>query len=188
MIKLGVIVASVREARAGLPIAEWFLRIAAADASFETTLLDLQAVNLPMLAEPAHPRLKQYAHPTTQAWSATIAAHEAFVIVTPEYNHGSPPALVNALDHLYQEWNYKPAAFVSYGGVSAGLRSVAMTKSILTTLKMVPLVEAVAIPNFPSLMDKESGRFTGSDGLDKSAAGMLKELARWASALRTLRA
>lgn len=188
MIKLGIIVASVREGRAGLPIAEWFLRIAATDPAFETSLLDLQAIDLPLLREPAHPRLRQYARPETQAWSATVAAHDAFVIVTPEYNHGAPPALVNALDHLYQEWNYKPAGFVSYGGVSAGLRSVAMTKSILTTLKVVPLVEAVAIPNYPSLMDKESGAFTGSEGLDKSAAGMLKELARWASALGTLRA
>ena len=76
---------------------------------------------------------------------------------------------------------------MSYGGVSAGLRSAAMTKSILTTLKVVPIVEAVAIPNFPTLMDKETGRFTGSEGLDKSALAMLQELARWATALEALR-
>ncbi len=188
MVKLGVIVASVRETRVGLPIAEWFIRVAAANPAFEITLIDLKTINLPMLSEPDHPRLKKYTHPETQAWSATVAAHDAFVIVTPEYNHGAPPALINALDQLYQEWNYKPAGFVSYGGVSAGLRSVAMTKSILTTLKVVPIVEAVAIPNFPTLMDKDTGQFIGSEGLDKSALGMLKELARWASALRTLRA
>ena len=100
----------------------------------------------------------------------------------------SPPALINALDTLYQEWNYKPAGLVSYGGVSAGLRSAAMTKSILTTLKVVPIVEAVAIPTFTTHMDKATGRFTGSEGLERSAQTMLKELARWTVALRTLRA
>ena len=97
------------------------------------------------------------------------------------------PALINALDTLYQEWNYKPAGLVSYGGVSAGLRSAAMTKSILTTLKVVPIVEAVAIPTFTTHMDKATGRFTGSEGLERSAQTMLKELARWTEALRTLR-
>lgn len=188
MLKLGVIVASVRDTRVGLPIAEWFVRVAAADPAFEISLLDLKTIDLPMLSEPEHPRLKKYSHTKTQTWSTTVAALDAFVIVTPEYNHGAPPALINALDHLYQEWNYKPAGFVSYGGVSAGLRSAAMTKSILTTLKMVPIVEAVAIPNFPVLMNKETGQFTGNEGLEKSALGMLTELARWASALRTLRA
>ena len=187
MLKLGVIVASTRESRAGLPIAEWFVRVASADPAFEITLIDLKAVDLPMLSEPDHPRLKKYSHPATLTWSATIAAHDAFVIVTPEYNHGAPPALINALDQLYQEWNYKPAGFVSYGGVSAGLRSAAMTKSILTTLKVVPIVETVAIPHFPTLLDRETGQFMGSEGLEKSAVAMLKELARWASALRTLR-
>lgn len=185
--KLGVVVASVREKRVGLSIAEWFLGLCQAEGSFEPVLLDLKAINLPMLSEPEHPRLKKYTHAETRAWSAQVEAMDAFAIVTPEYNHGTPPALVNALDALYQEWNYKPAGLVSYGGVSAGLRSAAMTKSILTTLKVVPIVEAVAIPMFTTHLDKESGRFEGSEGLDRSAQTMLKELARWTAALRTLR-
>lgn len=187
MAKLGVVVASVRENRAGAAISDWFLNVAKAEGSFEPVLLDLKAIDLPMLNESEHPRLKKYAHAATQAWSASVEQMDAFAFVTPEYNHGTPPALVNALDMLYQEWNYKPACLVSYGGVSAGLRSAAMTKSILTTLKVVPIVEAVAIPNFPTHIDKESGRFTGSEGLERSAGMMLKELARWEKALRTLR-
>lgn len=187
MPKLGVVIASVRENRVGAAIGDWFMDLARADASFEPVLLDLKALDLPMLSEPEHPRLKKYSHAATQAWSATVESMDAFAFVTPEYNHGTPPALVNALDTLYQEWNYKPAGLVSYGGVSAGLRSAAMTKSLLTTLKVVPIVEAVAIPNFPAHIDKESGRFTSSDGLDRSAKTMLKELARWESALRGLR-
>ena len=186
--KLGVVVGSVRENRAGSAIADWFLETSRTEGSFEPVLLDLKAIDLPMLSEPDHPRLKKYTHAATKAWSAQVEAMDAFAFVTPEYNHATPPALVNALDSLYQEWNYKPACLVSYGGVSAGLRSAAMTKSILTTLKVVPIVEAVAIPTFTTHLDKETGRFTGSEGLDRSAQAMLKELARWARALTVLRA
>lgn len=187
MIKLGVIVASTREGRVGLPIAEWFMGLASTDAALETSLIDLKTIDLPLLSEPEHPRLKRYSQAKTQSWSELVSGFDTFVFVTPEYNFGAPPALINALDHLYQEWNYKPAGFVSYGGVSGGTRSVAMTKMILTTLKMVPIVEAVAIPFFTTHMDKESGRFNGDEPLARSAQAMLKELARWANALRPLR-
>jgi NAD(P)H-dependent FMN reductase len=187
MAQLGVIVCSVREGRVGLPVAEWFLEVCAGEPAFTPTLIDLNTVNLPMLSEPAHPRLKQYTQPSTIEWSATIDRMDAFVFVTPEYNHGTPPALVNALDHLYQEWNYKPAGFVSYGGVSAGLRSVQMTKPILLALRMMPVVEAVAIPSVNIHQDKETGRFTGTDAMVRAGQTMLKELARCEMALRTLR-
>ncbi len=96
--KLGVVVASVREKRVGLSIAEWFLGLCQAEGSFEPVLLDLKAINLPMLSESEHPRLKKYAHAETKAWSAQVEAMDAFAFVTPEYNHGTPPALVNALE------------------------------------------------------------------------------------------
>lgn len=187
MAHLGVVVCSTRDGRAGLPVAEWFMSVCRDEPAFESTLIDLKAIDLPMLSEPAHPRLKQYARPETIAWSELVSGMDAFVFVTPEYNHGVPPALVNALDQLYQEWNYKPAGFVSYGGVSAGLRSVAMAKSILTTLKMVPIVEAVAIPFFTAHQDKATGRFSGTESLERSARTMIRELARWTEALKALR-
>lgn len=187
MPKLGVIVASTREGRGGLAVAQWFVEIAKRHAGFEVELIDLKAVALPMLEEPNHPRLQKYTSDSTKAWSATVAAMDAFVFVTPEYNHGSPPALVNALDHVYVEWNYKAAGFVSYGGISGGLRSVQMTKPILNTLKMVPIVESVTLPFFTKLVD-DTGVFTGGESAERSAAAMLDELARWTAALRTLRA
>lgn len=187
MPNLGVVIASVRDGRVGQPIAEWMMDICRSNGSFETTLIDLKAVGLPLLSEPEHPRLQKYTQSTTLAWSELVSRMDAFVFVTPEYNYGAPPALVNALDHLYVEWNYKPAGFVSYGGVSAGTRSVAMAKSILTTLKMVPLVEAVAIPFFTTHMDKETGTFKGDEPLERAAQMMLRELARWTGALTALR-
>ena len=185
MPRLGVVIASTREGRVGAPVADWFLEQARAHGAFEVELVDLKAVNLPLLSEPNHPRLRKYTQETTKAWSRTVDALDAFVFVTPEYNFGSPPALVNALDHLYAEWTYKPAGFVSYGGISAGLRSVQMTRQLLTGFKMMPMVEAVAIPFVAGeLVD---GRFPGNEKVAKSATVMLDELLRWTQALLTLR-
>lgn len=185
---LGVIVASTREGRAGLPIAEWFLTHARQHGGFDAQLLDLKAIDLPLLSEPNHPRLQRYTQDKTKAWSAQVAACDAFVIVTPEYNFSSPPALINALDHLYLEWNYKAAGLVSYGGMSGGMRSVQMTKLLLTSLKIVPLSEAVAIPFYSQSIDADTGAFKGTEAHEKAAAQLLTELARWTAALRTLRA
>lgn len=186
MPRLGVVIASTREGRVGAPVAEWFMERARQHGGFEVELVDLKAVNLPLLSEPNHPRLKKHTQETTKAWSATVDALDAFVLVTPEYNFFSPPALVNALDHLYPEWSYKPAGFVSYGGVSGGLRSTQMTKLMLTSFKIVPIVEQVAIPFVAKLI--EDGRFAANDMHDKSAVTMLDELLRWTNALLPLRA
>ncbi len=188
MPQLAVIVASTRQGRAGRAIADWFAGVARAHGAFDVALVDLKDLALPLFDEPNHPRLKQYVGEETKAWSAIVDAADAFVFVTPEYNYGTPPALVNALDYLYAEWNYKAAGFVSYGGVSAGLRSVQMTKQIVGALKMVPIPESVAIPSFTQLMDKETGAFQAADSQRRSATAMLNELAKWTAALVSLRA
>lgn len=185
MLRLGVVLVSVREGRAGEPIAQWFLEKAKEHGGFDVELLDLKAIDLPILREASHPRLQKYTEPKTQSWSQTIAALDAFVFVTPEYNFSMPPSLVNALDHLYHEWSYKPAGFVSYGGVSGGLRSVQHAKSMMTTFKLVPMVEAVSIQYVAkALVD---GRFPGGEYHDKQATVMLDEMVRWTNALSTLR-
>jgi len=185
MPRLGVIVASVREGRNGGPVADWFTAFATAHGAFAVELLDLKAWDLSLLSEPNHPRLATYTQEKTKRWSAAVAACDAFAIVTPEYNFGAPPALINALDHLYVEWHYKPAGFVSYGGISGGLRSVQHTKSMLTTLKIVPIVEAVTIPFIARAVD--GGLFQADEKHTKSAQVMLDELARWTKALHALR-
>lgn len=183
---LGVVIASVREGRVGLPVADWLVARAREHGKFDVTVVDLKDIDLPLFAERNHPRLQKYESEKQKAWSALVASLDAFVFVTPEYNYGSPPALINALDHLYVEWNYKPAGFVSYGGVSGGLRSVQMTKQVLATLKMVPIVEAVAIPFYTKLVDG-AGQFDGGEANVKTARSMLTELVRWTGALSMLR-
>ncbi|HEX2203041.1 MAG TPA: NAD(P)H-dependent oxidoreductase [Longimicrobium sp.] len=187
MLTLQVIVASTRPGRKGPAVASWFLGQARAHGGFRVEEVDLAEVGLPLFDEPRHPRLRQYEHAHTRAWSETVSRGDAYVLVTPEYNFGPPPSLVNAFDYLVHEWAYKPAGFVSYGGVSGGLRGVQATKGIVTALKMMPIPEAVAIPMFTQHLDQETGAFDPGAVQAKAAATMLDELARWAGALRPLR-
>lgn len=113
---------------------------------------------------------------------------DAFVFVTPEYNYSTPPSLVNALDFVVWEWAYKPVGFVSYGGVSGGTRGVQMTKLITTSLRMMPIPEAVNIPFFTQHIEQETGAFKPPETQAKAAATMLDELLRWAEALKPMRA
>lgn len=186
--RLHVILSSTRPGRVGATIARWFHGVAGEHGRFDPVeLVDLAAFDLPVYDEPRHPVLQQYEHEHTKRWSASVAAADAFVFVTPEYNYGPTPALLNALNYVYKEWNYKPAAFVSYGGASGGIRAVQVTKQTLTTLKMVPLVEAVMIQAVAQQLD-ENKQFKPGDIHTSSANAMLDELLRWAEALKPLRA
>ncbi|MDF2688137.1 MAG: NADPH-dependent reductase, partial [Microvirga sp.] len=141
--KLHIIIASTRPGRVGPGIAQWFSEYVAEHGRFEPVLVDLAEFNLPLFDEPEHPMKQNYHHAPTQPWAESVSAADAFVFVTPEYNYAPPPALVNALNYLSREWNYAPAGFVSYGGISGGLRSVQVAKQIVTTLKMMPIPEGV---------------------------------------------
>ena len=185
--QLNIVIASTRPERRGVQVAQWFIDAARANDAFGIHVIDLAEVDLPVFDEPRHPRLAQYEHEHTRQWSALIDPADAFVFVTPEYDHGAPAALVNALQYLVREWAYKPVGFVSYGGVSAGLRGVQMTKAIVTALRMMPIPEAVSIPFFAKLFD-ESGAFDPGEVQRQAADAMLAELARWARALQPLRA
>ncbi len=185
---LEVFLVSTRPGRKGAAVAAWFEERARRHARFDIELVDLAEVDLPLLNEPEHPRLQRYQHDHTKAWSARVARADAFVFVTPEYNHSSPPSLLNAIDYLVVEWAYKPLGFVSYGGISGGLRSVQMTKLIAVGLKMVPIPEAVTLPFFARSLDAATGAFDPGEASEKAATAMLDELLRWTAALQSLRA
>lgn len=184
---LQVILASTRPQRKGGAVADWFAGVARRHPGFELEVVDLAVVDLPMFDEPEHPRLRRYAHEHTKRWSATIERASAFVVVTPEYDYGPPGAIVNALQFLVHEWSYKPMGFVSYGGVSAGTRSMQLLKQYVSALKMVPLVESVAVPFFTKHIDPTTGVFDPGEVQEKAALVMLDELVRWERALRQLR-
>ncbi|MEP6749945.1 MAG: NAD(P)H-dependent oxidoreductase, partial [Bacteroidota bacterium] len=178
--------ASTRPGRKGPAMADWIYNKALTHEGFEVELLDLAEINLPLMDEPEHPRFKKYQHEHTKKWSAVIDSADAYIMVTPEYNYSMTAPLKNAIDFLFHEWSTKPVAFVSYGGVSGGIRAVQMLKQVVTTLKMMPLPESVPIPFFTKYID-DKGIFTGDETLDKGADGMLNELERWAGPLKSMR-
>jgi len=180
---LAIVIGSTRPGRVGPKFAEWFHERAAAHGSFDVELIDLAQVNLPLLDEPNHPRLREYVHRHTIDWSRTVERSDAFVFVTPEYNFGYSAALKNAIDYLSQEWTDKAVGFVSYGGVAGGTRAVQQLKQVVTSLKMVPVVESVNIPFFTQFIN-EAGDIRPSDSMTRAADAMLNELLRITTLLR----
>jgi NAD(P)H-dependent FMN reductase len=144
--KLMIIVGSVRPGRAGLPVARWVEKTATAQTDFEIDFVDLAELALPFMDEPNHPAKRAYTKPHTFAWSERVDAADAFIFVSPEYNHSYSPALKNAIDFLGQEWWRKPVGFVSYGGVAAGARGVSSIEPVLTTVGLVKTGANVEIP------------------------------------------
>ncbi|MGH3446726.1 MAG: GNAT family N-acetyltransferase [Nocardioidaceae bacterium] len=185
-LRVMVIIASTRPGRLGPAVARWFLDATDAETprGGEVDVADLAEIGLPFLDEPEHPSSGDYKHEHTRAWSRRVAAAGAFIVVTPEYNYSMPASLKNALDFLYEEWAWKPVAFVSYGNTSAGTRGVQMTKQVVTTLRMVPVGATVAL----RIADRiEDGLVRTSAALEESARAVLAEVTEVATALRPLR-
>lgn len=185
--RLGVVVGSTRPGRVGAAVADWFAGEARSHGAFDVEVLDLAKIDLPILDEPNHPRMRRYTKEHTQRWSRLVESMDAFAFVTPEYNYAMAPALLNAIDYLFAEWTYKPVGFVSYGGVSGGTRSVQMAKQVVTSVKMMPMSEGVIIP-FVRQSVTDEGRFEPEAPIAEAARTLLDELVRWERALRPLRA
>jgi NAD(P)H-dependent FMN reductase len=183
---LRIIIGSTRPGRVGPSVAAWITERAQEHGGFDVQVTDLAELNLPMFDEPNHPRLKQYTHQHTKDWSALVEGSDAFIFVTPEYNHAFNAALKNAIDFVYTEWYHKAAGIVSYGGVAAGTRATQMLKQVLNTLKVMPVPESVNIPFVHQHLD-EDRRFKSTEPLEASAKAMLDELLRWSEALAPLR-
>ena len=187
MYKLKIISATVREGRKGPLVAQWISNFIKESGQFEIELIDLGEVKLPLMDEPNHPSMKKYVHEHTKKWSAKIEEADAFIFVTGEYDFGYPSSLRNALEYLYQEWNYKAAGIVSYGGISAGTRAANALKNDLTTFKIVPLYEGVNIPFFNQYIN-ESEVFVPGEKAGHAASALLKELVRWTKGLAAIKA
>jgi len=185
---LMIVIASVREGRVGKAIGDWFTQLAEDHGAFDVTVADLKELDLPLMTEPNHPRLRRYTQPKTKRWSAMVDAADAFVFVMPEYNFVATAPLINAIDYLVQEWAYKPVGLVSYGGVSGGLRATQSIKPLITSMSMMPIKEGVTIQNVAERIDQAIGAFRPIDSHRSSAEAMLGSLARWEAALRTMRA
>jgi len=186
MAELRIITSTTRPGRKSPVIASWIAEKAKGYVPFNVEILDLAKIDLPMMNEPNHPRLRKYQHEHTKKWSQMVDTSDAFIFIIAEYNHGFTAPLKNAIDYLSQEWAYKPVGLVSYGGVAGGTRSVHMLKEILTALKMVPLSEGVSIPFIQNFIN-EDDEFVANEIIDQSADVMLTELLRWTDTLQSMR-
>lgn len=182
---LTTVVASTRPGRVGRSVADWFTARAAEYDQFEAHTVDLQELALPFFDEPHPPVMQQYTKSHTRRWSRIVDASDAFVFVTPEYNGAFPAPLKNAWDYLVVEWRHKPAAFVSYGGVSAGTRAVQMGKQVVANLRMLPIGPTVSIPFVNELVER--GAFRPGKIHEAAAEQVLDELVRTARVMRGLR-
>jgi NAD(P)H-dependent FMN reductase len=190
MTVVGVIVGSTRQGRFCDKPAAWIRQRLSKRPGVEARLLDLRDFPMPFFDEavpPAMPGRPAYAHEAVRRWTAAVGSADAFVVVTPEYNHGYPAVLKNALDYVYAEWVRKPVAFVSYGNVGGG-RVVQQLRQVVVELQMAPLRQAVHVP-----VDILMGHFQGHDvgerlsELDGPADAMIDDLLWWTGALGSAR-
>lgn len=147
MIKVGVVLGSTRPGRNGEAVAKWVLEHAQKHGNAEYELVDIADYNLPLLDEPVPPSQGKYSKEHTKKWAAKIASLDAFIFVTPEYNHSTSGALKNAIDFLYAEWNNKAAGFVSYGS-AGGVRAVEHLRGIMAEVQIADVRASIALSLF----------------------------------------
>lgn len=180
-----IIVGSVRKGRIAKPVADWAHEVAAARDDLSVELVDLKEWDLPIFALPKGPAAGEYEDPLQKRWAAKIAQGDGYLFVCPEYNHGYTAALKNALDYLYSEWNRKPGACISYGGVR-GARSVEQLRLVMVELRMAPLRNAVHIDSVWKKVG--DGRFSADEKDQKQLQTVLDELLWWGTALKNAKA
>lgn len=175
---MAVIIGSTRPQRRAPHIARWLTDQLAQRDDLGVDIVDLATIDLPAT-------LPAGDDPRAVALAERIDGADAFIVVTPEYNHGYPASLKQAIDVVYREWNAKPVAFVSYGGMSGGIRAVEQLRQVFAELHAVTIRNGVAFPG--SRVDAE-GVALDADGAAAAAKVMLDELVWWALALRDARA
>lgn len=183
--KIAVILGSTRPGRKGEAVARWVHEIAARRADAEFDLVDLASFELPLLSEATVPGAAQrrYERPETQAWSRAIDGYDGFVFVTPEYNHGVPAALKNAVDVLYPEWVHKAVGFVSYGA-DGGVRAVEHWRVITANLMLTAVRAQVSLSLFA---DWDGDSFAPSARRDEEVGRLLDQLVAMTGAVASLR-
>jgi len=184
MLKIGIIVGSTRPGRKAADVAEWVLDHAAKrnDAVFER--VDIADFDLPLYDEPVTPSRHQYAHEHTKRWAAAIDAYDGFIFITPEYNHGIPGALKNAIDFVYREWTNKAAGFVSYGS-TGGVRAVEHLRGVMGELQVADVRAHVSLSLFTDFEN-----FTAFKPADLHLAQLgqlLDQVVAWSGAMKPLR-
>ncbi len=185
-----VILGSTRDGRFSDKPGHWILEHLQKAEGIQAEVLDLHDYAMPFFDQSETPsyKSKPYSDPVVVEWTAKIKEGDAFIVIAPEYNHGYPAILKNALDFVYQEWNNKPIAFVSYGS-AMGARSVEQLRMVAIELQMAPIRNAIHLPYdvVMAIGKGASAQEVFAPFADK-ATGLIEQLAWWARALKTARA
>ena len=184
MMKIGIIIGSTRPGRVGESVAKWVHEIAEkrSDARFE--LVDIKDFNLPLLDEPVPAAMNQYKNTHTKVWAEKINSLDAFIFVTPEYNHAPGAALKNAIDYLSAEWSNKAAGFVSYGS-AGGVRAVEQMRLIMGELQVADVRAQVILSLFTDF--ENFSVFKPARNHEKSVNAMIDQVVAWGNALKSYR-
>ncbi len=185
MVKIALIVGSTRPGTKAPAVTQWMYGLAKKHGGAEFEVVDIADFHLPLLDEPIPPAAGQYSQPHTKAWAAKIAEYDGFIFVTPEYDHGVPGALKNAIDFLYGEWNNKAAGFVSYGSMG-GVRAVEQFRAIMAHLAIADVQQQVAFSLFTDFED--FSKFKPDPRHEEEATVLFDQVIAWAQALKPLRA
>jgi len=185
LVRIAIVTGSTRPGRNNLAVAAWVYRVAQERKDAEFDLVDIADYDLPLLDEPNPPMLGQYTHEHTRSWSKRIMSFDAYVFVTPEYNHSTSGALKNAIDYLYREWQNKAAGFVSYGGHGNGVRAVEHLRLVMAEVMIATVRAQVALSFFTDF--EGFRRFKPSPQRESEVHTMLDQVIAWGSALKTVR-
>lgn len=188
MERILIILGSTRENRQGEKAARWIYKLAIERGDLAPEMADLRDWPLPFFNEPKLPSTMggKYSSDLISRWAEKVSSADGFIFVTPEYNHGYPAVLKNALDHLYPEWNQKPVAFVGYsGGVGGGSRAIEQLRQVVVELQMVPIRYSVILPGMWQAFNDDGSIKNEAD--IKRARGMLNQLSWWAKMLKIAR-
>jgi len=184
-LRLAVIIGSVREGRGGTVVSDWFADEARKFGQFDVDVIDLADYELPLSFNKGGPADRRTdIRPLAQA----LDESDAFAVVTPEYNHSYPAAVKNAIDWHLGEWQAKPVGFVSYGGISGGLRAVEHLRPVFSEVHATTIRETVSFPNYWEQFDSEGHWPKESEGCGTAAKTLLRQLAWWARALKDAKA
>jgi NAD(P)H-dependent FMN reductase len=184
MLKIAIILGSTRPNRVGAIVAEWVNAIAGKRADAEFELVDVAKLGLPLLDEELPPAVGQYANQHTKDWAAEVASFDAFVFVTPEYNHSVPAGLKNALDFVYAEWANKVAGFVSYGA-AGGIRAVEHLRLILAELQVATVRTQLTLNSYTDFENFYVFKPTGQH--EETLNAMFDQVMSWGTALKPVR-
>jgi NAD(P)H-dependent FMN reductase len=179
-LRLAVIIGSTREGRFAPTVARWFLTQTALRGDLDIDLIDLAEIELPAV----HPARHDVA---VAAYVERIDRADAYVVITPEYNHGYPASLKHAIDIPHAQWRNKAVGFVSYGGMGGGLRAVEQLRQVFAELHVATVRDGVSFHMVVDRRFDEHGEPFDAEGCNLAAATMLDELAWWGRALRAAR-